>query len=395
MSILVFHAYQYNRAPITGRWPLEGTIWHDLLMDVDAFVSMFFVLSGFLLGLSYVRSVLDGGPHRYARAFLIRRAVRIVPVYYVVVLVVWSLTNPELPGDWLDLVEHLTFTQVFDPHRIFYTNGPAWSLADEIYYYLLLAVLGALAQRHLANLRSRRAKIVALLTGVSLLIMISLGYKLLALLVWRRPATDYPTWFGPLARLDAFAIGLLLAIVAGAGVRWTRRSIRWTITTGGAALLITALANRPSSEEPDPFVQPVVALGCALILSVPALTTARNPAWLRWPPLVAVGAMSYSLYLWHEPLLRMLDAMHLLPEAGTTAAFPVTAALLLPVGLVVAWLSDRVIVRPCAKIAASFDARGRPLDYYADDAMLPSARPRPTSPGPTQQTGTRRTSELD
>ncbi|MDG4860528.1 acyltransferase [Streptomyces sp. T-3] len=264
LSILVFHAYQYNRDPHTWNWPLQGTVWHELLVDVDVFVSMFFVLSGFLLALPYVRSILDGTPHRYARAFLIRRAVRILPAYYVVVLVVWAVSNPELPGDWRDLIQHLTFTHVFDSQRIFFTDGPAWSLADEVYYYLLLAVLGALAQPLCRRLPSRRRKITVLVAAACGLIAISTGYKLLSLLVWHRAATDFATWFGPLSHLDAFAIGLLLAIAAGAGVRWTSRRTRWTVGLLGTAVLLVGLSTRqpiirsctPASPSPAPCCSP-------------------------------------------------------------------------------------------------------------------------------------------
>ncbi|MDG4860527.1 hypothetical protein P8605_20585 [Streptomyces sp. T-3] len=88
--------------------------------------------------------------------------------------------------------------------------------------------------------------------------------------------------------------------------------------------------------------------------------------------------MSYSLFLWHEPVLRLLDALHVLPEPGTATAFLVSAALLLPCGLLAAWLSDRIVVRPCAKIASAFDERGRGKDYYEASPPAtdrPDARP--------------------
>ena len=78
-----------------------------------------------------------------AREFLFRRAVRIVPLYWIAVTTVWALRNPALPGDWRDLVEHLLFVQVFDRERIFYTLGPTWSMSLEVMFYLSLVVLGA------------------------------------------------------------------------------------------------------------------------------------------------------------------------------------------------------------------------------------------------------------
>ena len=56
------------------------------------------------------------------------------------VLVVWALTNPSLPGHWQDLVLHLTFTHVYSDQYIFWTDGPAWSLAVEFHFYVLMAL---------------------------------------------------------------------------------------------------------------------------------------------------------------------------------------------------------------------------------------------------------------
>src|SRR5665811_1079712 len=81
------------------------------IRDRDSTVGLFFVLSAFLLTLPYARAGLTGNQPVAARAFLFRRSVRIVPLYLVAVLVVWASRNPALPGDWRDLVEHLTFTQ--------------------------------------------------------------------------------------------------------------------------------------------------------------------------------------------------------------------------------------------------------------------------------------------
>ena len=87
-------------------------------------VDVLFLMSAYLLTLSYARAALDGTSLLPAREFLFRRAVRIVPLYWIAVTTVWALRNPALPGDWRDLVEHLLFVQVFDRERIFYTLGP-------------------------------------------------------------------------------------------------------------------------------------------------------------------------------------------------------------------------------------------------------------------------------
>jgi peptidoglycan/LPS O-acetylase OafA/YrhL len=65
VAVLTFHAYQYNRLRY---WPLEGTVWHDLMLYSDLAVDMFFVLSGLLLGLPFARAALGMGSQRSAPA---------------------------------------------------------------------------------------------------------------------------------------------------------------------------------------------------------------------------------------------------------------------------------------------------------------------------------------
>ncbi|MGH3863499.1 acyltransferase family protein [Actinokineospora sp.] len=220
LVVIIFHAYQHNRYGADWTWPLQGTLWHDVLMNADMLVDMFFILSGFLLGLPYAKAVLGVGKPRPARAFLLRRAVRLIPLYMIVVLVVWSISNPVLPGDWRDLLLHLTFTHVWSDEKIFYTDGPAWTLGVEAHFYLLLALLGSLGQRYLAPVASRRERIAVMVAVPSGLIAVSLLYKCWAVYVRGFPVESWSIWFNPVAKLDIFAVGLLLAVASAAGVRW-------------------------------------------------------------------------------------------------------------------------------------------------------------------------------
>lgn len=79
---------------------------------------------------------------------------------------------------------------------------------------------------------------------------------------------------------------------------------------------------------------------------------------------------SYSLYLWHEPALRVPHAYGLLPAKTAAYAFPMTAGLLIAVSVPVALLSYRVLERASVLILASFDGQGRPRDYYAGTAVV-------------------------
>lgn len=154
-SIVVYHVFQYADAGDPQRFADHRSPGYLLLHGLDGFVALFFVLSAFLLTLPYARSALTGEASPSARAFVVRRAARIVPLYLAAILIVWTPRNPVLPGDLVDLGEHLTFTQVFDAKRIFFTIGPAWSLAVEVQFYLLLALAGAGVVRVCRRIDSR------------------------------------------------------------------------------------------------------------------------------------------------------------------------------------------------------------------------------------------------
>ncbi|MDI5977279.1 acyltransferase family protein [Amycolatopsis magusensis] len=370
LAVAVFHAYQSNR---TAHWPLEGTVWHEILLATDLFVAMFFVLSGFLLGIPVARAALGLSEPRPARVFLVKRVARLVPLYSLVVLLVWTLTNPEFPGNWRDLLLHLSFTHVYSDDYIFWTNGPAWSLADEMHFYLLLAVLGPLSYRWCARFGGARAKLAVLLTGVGTLIAVSFGYKLLAKYVWAVPHDRWSVWFGPLAKLDLFAIGLLMAVASAAGFRLAARWQRAGFAVAGAGLVYLAHTAGLS----DAVVHTVVGLGCALVITSTTLTTAPPPRFLSWRPLVTVGVASYSVYLWHEPVLRVLGASGLLPDRGTPIAFVVTAVCLLVVVIPLAMLSYQVIEKTGMKLAATIDGRGRARNYYPELDRLSNWEPAP------------------
>ena len=367
LAIVVFHVYQTARSGPDSRYPYDNAFANRVLLQFDGFVDLFFVLSAFLLSLPYLRSALAGEVAPTARAFLVRRAARVVPLYLVAVSLVWAFRNPELPGDWVDLVEHLTFTQVFDNKRIFYTIGPAWSLAVEVQFYLVLAVLGSLACRVCRRSPPRRRRWV-LAAGLAAMVGASVAWKAVAWYVLRRPEDDYVLWFGLLARLDVFALGMMLALVVVDGR--LRFSGRTSLLVRALSFLVVALGfvTRPQGAGPDVWFHLFVGVGFALLLASSVLGPADR--WVRalssrGPALL--GLVSYSLYLWHEPLLLALHDLGLVPPPESALAFPVGVAVLIPVSLGVAWLSYWVLEYPASALRTLVSRDGSPRQYYRGD----------------------------
>ena len=364
VAVVVYHVVQYAETGQAGLFPTRLDASYRVVHGLDAFVDLFFVLSAFLLTLPYARAALSGDPAPDARAFVLRRAARIVPLYLVAVCVVWAFRNPVLPGDLLDLVEHLTFTQVYDEKRIFFTIGPAWSLAVEVQFYVLLALLGA-GLTALCRRVGPRARLGVLLVTIAAVAGAGVAWKAVAWYVLEVAPTVWPVWFGLPAKLDVFAMGMLLAVVVASGAVTVGRTGALLLRLSGLAVVAYAFATRPYDDGPHVWFHTVAALGFVLVLAGSVL--GPGDRWVRalsTPVPLFLGVISYSLYLWHEPLLLLLAATGVLPAQGEESLLPVGLAVVLPVSVAVAWLSYVVIERPAGLLRVLRDGRGRPRDYY-------------------------------
>jgi peptidoglycan/LPS O-acetylase OafA/YrhL len=367
LLIVVYHVYQYMRTGPLARYPYEGTGWHGVLVGLDSCVDLFFVLSAFLLGLPFARAALAGGRPMSARSFLYRRAVRIVPLYLVAVLVVWSARNRELPGDWRDLLEHLTFTHVFDDKRIFYTIGPAWSLAVEVHFYLLLAVLGPAVCARCRRIADERRRLGVLLAAVAGLVAASVVWKAAARYVAGAGEQDWSVWFSLPAKLDVFAVGLLVAVAVAArtGEAELRPSQRAGLAGAGVIVVGLAFAANVADPAASLYFHTVAAAGFGLLLAASVLAAPGRAGRVLASPLPAVlGLVSYSLYLWHEPVMLLLADRGLFPVPGTPHAFPIGVLVLVPVAGMVAWLSYWIIEYPTGMLRRTRDHRGDLREYY-------------------------------
>ena len=359
VAIVVFHVYQFcNVAGFLYR----GTPAYTVLNSLDAMVPWFFVISAFLLFEPVARSAIEGGPPAAARGFLLRRAVRILPVYYVAVAVVWFSRQQALPGDWRDLVEHLTFTQVFDGKRIFYTIGPAWSLSVEVFFYLVLVVLGLGLPRVARRLARRKQRIAVLAAGPAGGRAGCVGGGGWGVWGGHQPTTgSFTTWFGPMASLDAFAVGMTVAIVAAA--RGHGRPLgsraRLTLRVTALAILAAAFAVRQADAWSGVYFSALCAagFGCLVAAAVLGQPGGRWGRALSCRPLLWLGAISYSLYLWHEPVLLALAGWEGLVRQAP-GAFAADTAVVLVVSVLAGWLSYTLIERPTSQLGRVFGRDG-------------------------------------
>ena len=280
-------------------------------------VMLFFVLSGFLITGLLLRgrdAVADGGVTRgqVFRAFVARRALRIAPIYYLVVLVGWGVGY----GPIADLLPwHLTYTGNI---ALIYFHQPLaqathlWSLCVEEQFYLLwpLVVLWATA-----------ARLAPIALG---LVMFSFASEAVGALQGRSFEETHLVLQGC---MDALGLGALLAVCAhrdrGGGDSAGRLSF-WAALVG-APLFFFAQGFRYQvglrATDLLPYRIPG-DLGIALIsLSLVYLATTSGPSFLRsfleLSPVRYVGRISYGIYLYHLfliPIGRVVAREYGVPE---------------------------------------------------------------------------------
>jgi peptidoglycan/LPS O-acetylase OafA/YrhL len=339
--IVVAHAW------MQGGYPFEHTWFGPVVAGFDLAVSLFFALSGFVTFLPLVRGALTGKVPN-GRAFLVRRLYRVLPLYFVLIFVVWASRFTNSPAGWWDLLRHLTFTQVYDKTHIFWLNGPSWSLADEMHYYILISVLGPPLARIAARRSTvgRRLAVMAALPGA--LLVASLTYTSIVSWGMHIPFSDSWVYYNPLARADSFALGMLLAIAMSVpGAMAIRPRTATFLSAVGAAGIGVLWEVRWHV----PFVQTyyfaLAGLCSLLLLSGAAMLHERQllGKFLRSRPLQTLAMIGFSLYLWHEPVMIQLVRWHVLYFIDPQV-WPISTVALVAAVAIFAWLSYHLIEEP-------------------------------------------------
>jgi peptidoglycan/LPS O-acetylase OafA/YrhL len=336
-SIVVYHCWRYS-AP--GGTPVElGPLSRFVLPHLPVGVTLFFTLSGFLLYRPLAAAVLRQTPPPSVRRYLRNRALRILPAYWVILLATGVLLPAALVrrspatlelGRLIDqplvLLSNAALLQNYVPGSLETGIGPAWSLAVEAIFYLMLPLLGWLAAACARRASTPSGRGWAVLVPVGVIFLVGLAHKA----IFSGLAGSAGYWPAMLARsfayhADLFAFGMALATLRISLEDGRVRLPVWWRKAAGAALalavaLTVLLSDRgllPAWGVVNPY-QRLTALSCALLLAMVVLPDDPEPAtsplltrFLDTRLLVAVGLASYSLFLWHEPIVRLLQHQHL------------------------------------------------------------------------------------
>lgn len=317
-------------------FPPHHPLIAPFLLMGGAGVTLFFVLSGFLLFLPYARALLQESNWPSARRFYMRRALRIIPAYYICLFTIVLLEHREYfqPDHWGQLALFLIFFMDASHATFQAINGPFWTLAVEWQFYLLLPLL-VLGMRVLIRFCKPDKRLLLLL--FSLFVLITWGaVSQYFLNVF--PASSWPTgivwkivkglFFGESGKyLQDFAVGMLVCLFYtliqlteghGCGKEIYQKFLPWFWYSGLALLIFMAFWRENAVHgNGAPWLNGLkgaypllgeLGLASGFALCILFLLHVRSP-WQRLlalPPVRWMGNISYSTYMWHLPLLYFL-----------------------------------------------------------------------------------------
>ncbi len=314
-----------HHAGFSSGYTFGNELTGGFIARMDVGVSIFFVLSGFLLYRPYVRAQFAGTAAPETGIFLIRRIVRIYPAYWAA-LTIQLLIGTVVVGGVGALLSSYLLTNVYVFDYVLVGMAHTWSLATELGFYLLLPFLALAARRVVRGSgapRSVNHQAVGLLGVCAALALASLAFRVASARLLPRSdgGIGLATHLWTPAFLDVFGAGMALAVVSvwadhhrlvrsaterAAGRVW----LWWSIALGTFWFMSTQLDldrgleySSVSREAVRQFLYTVIGV-CAVapvVFAVPRSTFGLRLLVTR--PMAYLGLVSYGIYLWHQAVI--------------------------------------------------------------------------------------------
>lgn len=329
VGIVILHVWMFHQGDLGS--PDRSTL-DTVISQLRLGMPLFFVLSGFLIFRPFVAAAIEGRDGPDLRRYTIRRAARIVPAYWVAIVVPAALLALLDHGEARP-VEQLPIYLLFAQNYVDVTaqglNPPTWTIAVEVSFYVAVPIVAiGLAWLTARIARPERRRLVLAAICVILLVI---GAYVLGQCALNGP-NHSPLKDSLLGRLNSFAAGMLAAVLVYR--RRVRPGVAYGLVAGGTALLLSeAVVRGYSLLTPtlrDSIVDTPASIGVAMMIAGFALAKIPGEAILARGPLQWYGKLSYGLYLWHFPVIYVLRSLDRWPESllGALAAVMIPSTLL-------------------------------------------------------------------
>ncbi len=350
LGVLAVHGL--NNTAVTAAQ--SNTPWVRAVFTARIVLPLFFMLSGFLLYRPFVAARVRGRPRPAKKTFWKRRALRLVPAYWVAVtlLAIW----PGLPGvfghNWWT---YYGFVYVYRQSTIGGGLYPAWTLCVDVTLYLVLPFYAMGIEHLVRRMRPASAVRVELVILAGLWSVAAVWWFVLLLHVPGTSALAQVRACNLPANLDWLVFGMVFAVLSvhdrsGDGFLTRLLARRGAVAISwGAAFIGYVLLCVFIFKVTPPVEHLLAGFICAAIFAPAALVGDRGSPLMRvldnrliaWVALVSVG-----VYLYHPVVLQELYkwGVHINPSGF--AAYASLVAVAVPASLFLGWLSYHLVERP-------------------------------------------------
>ena len=359
--MVMFHHAGQQIAPANA----GGYLVQAILIAGNCGVSIFFVLSGFLLAEPFWRAYLADEGMPSLKVFWIRRFARIAPAFWINLTFCFILSLFLFPSAPLIVVRYLAglfFVAGFSYQTFFPVelNGPLWSIGFEVISYGLLALFSWLWFK---KAKKRSAPRAFFFWGLVLLLALAFHCALLAFgqtdashKGWQfglsGGAKEWWPYYNPVGFFAVFAIGILGAGVSVMLHRSADTSKPFSVALGktlfwlGVIVFVLSLFfymfTNPYgyglSFPRMPYVFPVMPIAVVLILAFGRYSPIASRV-SSLPAFAFLANISYSLYLWHDFFMTMAFSYLGFPKTGNLQLWGGEIVVIFAASFLIAWAS--------------------------------------------------------
>ena len=344
-------------------------------------VEVLFVVSGFVV---FLPTVARGGVFGAVGPYALRRAARLLPAYWLILLVVmllaWVIPAFDDPTG-LEVLSNFSFMQKWvswiDPGIDvgFGIATPVWTLTIEITFYVILPLVAVwYARRPWLGLLCA----IAIVLGWHALLarmpdVLALFGSDLTYLEWQNSvlggSEQFPNW------ALSFAAGMTSAwlyvqLTQTGRKLWSVRRRGWVAVLLIGVFIAFAVVAGVEADRHQPswvvlfWFQPWwLRIGFTLSLAAAMLAITLAPRWIQFPfansPVRKLGDISYGVYLAHYPLILLAIEAFGFPVRRNLGDTLLLVAFVIPLSLIYGYLSARFVEQPIRRWAHRFGARAQ------------------------------------